>query len=283
MLTEARIKRFIPKPLHPATKVLAGTVKRRYAKLRDWISRPNLYRLSTPERVGVIYGNPTEMSLDERLLLFALIRGHRPERALEIGTRQGGSAAIITCAMEDNGAGRLIGVDPNPDITVNPRVFHGRFHLIARPSPEAVAEAREAAGGPFDFVLIDGVHVYDQVTKDIEGCLPHLTDGAYLLLHDAFNYGVREAIRAAIQAHSSLHDCGYVGTTVYTSEPLLTYRGLRLLRFDPSPIADPQPLVEAAYRVAGKPVPPADPDLLNHDEWYCRTVQPCPYCQKIRV
>jgi predicted O-methyltransferase YrrM len=237
-------------------------------------------KLRKPERLEVVYDNPSEMSIPERLFLYALVRGSRPERALEIGSYKGGSAAIICAAMQDNQHGRLIGVDPKPRITVPEGAFHGRFRLIPRPSPEAIGLAWAVAGGPFDFVLIDGLHIYDQVKEDIAGCLPHLADGAYLLFHDAFHHGVSEAIREAVQELASLHDCGYVCATPDTSQDaLVAYGGFRLLRYAVSLLADPQRHLESACLSQGRAVPPAHPDLRNHNHWYCRKVQPCPHCQ----
>lgn len=243
--------------------------------------QPRLYDLSTSERIGIVFNNPSEMSIAERIFLYALVRGTQPERVLEIGSRHGGSAAIIASALEDIGTGILVGLDPSPEITVEQEMFHGRFHLIAKPSPEAIPEAAQVANKPFDLVFIDGIHIYEQVEKDINGCLPYLAQGAYVLFHDAFNFGVSEAIREVVERDSRLFDCGYVGVTPTTADNLIAYGGLRLLRVGASAVADPQPFLVQAYQTVGKPAPPQDPDLLNHDPYYyCRFVQPCSYCQK---
>lgn len=281
-IVQEPLKKVVPQPVRSTIKSFFLQIDRRYRQLQTFISRPNTYNLGTPERVGVIYDNPSEMSIDERMFLYALIRGYRPERVLEIGTCHGGSATIIACAMEDNGKGCVTGVDPYPNITVNQRLFHGRFRLISKPSPEAILEAREVAGGPFDFALIDGIHIYDQVKKDIEASLPHMVTGAYMLFHDAFNFGVREAIREAVEANDTLYDCGYVCTTPDIQGDLLTYAGFRMLRVGSS-VVEPQPLLNKAYHARGKQVPPEDPDLLNHDGWYCQAIKPCPFCQKKNV
>lgn len=233
------------------------------------------------QRLDLLWTAPTEMSIDERLMLYALVRGHRPVRALEIGTFKGGSAAIIANAMEENGVGHLVSVDPMPCVEVEERLFHGRFQSLARPSPEGVIEAREIAGGDFDLILIDGIHIHTQTEKDIAACLPYAADGAYILLHDAFHLGVREAIAEAVQAHPQLHDCGYVCDTARPVGELLTHGGLRLLRVGSGPVIDPVPMVSAAYAALGQ-IAPTDPDLRNHDFWYCEAVEPCAYCRRVR-
>jgi len=268
-----------PGPLKQAVRRVRKTVKRGWKGFQDRLSLPHLNRMNSSERVGIVYRVPSEMSIEERLFLFALIRGIRPQRVLEIGSRHGGSAAIISCAMEDNGRGRVIGIDPGPEITVRKSFFHGRFHLITRPSPEAIAEAYEVAQGQFDVLFIDGLHTHRQCAADLAGALPYLAEGAYVLFHDAFHFGVSEAVREALEANPRLHDCGYMCVRPYTDEPLLSYRGLRMLRYATNPVADPQPLIVEGYQEVGLTPPVPHPDLLDHDGWYCRHFEPCPYCR----
>jgi len=253
-----------------ARRATSGTVQR--------MQRPNLYRLDTPERVGVVFTAPSDMRVDERLFLYALVRGFQPERALEIGVFRGGGSAIIANAMEDNGKGILVGLDPAPDIKVREADLHGRYTLIRRPSPDGVPEARAAAGGPFDFVLVDGLHMYTQVRRDIDAILPHLAEGAYVLFHDAFHYGVATAIREAVQAMPSLHDCGYACRTVTFYDPVTPYNGFRLLRHGPA-VADVERDVRPLYSAAGKEMPRLDADVLDHDIWHCKAVKPCAACR----
>jgi hypothetical protein len=55
--------------------------------------KPHLYNLNTPERVGCVYNEPTDMCSTDRLMLYALLRGLRPKFALEIGVRWGAPLA----------------------------------------------------------------------------------------------------------------------------------------------------------------------------------------------
>ena len=198
MAVRSLLRSVTPAPVRSMIREFSGHAGKMGRNVRERIKRPNLYRFSTPERIGIVYTNPSEMTVPERLFVYSLVRATRPTRVLEIGSRHGGSAAIICSAMEDNGHGRLVGIDPFPEITVNPRHFHGRFELVRQTSPEGIDEAQQVAGGAFDLVFIDGLHTYSQVMKDIEGTLPHLVRGGHLLFHEAFNYGVSEAIREAI-------------------------------------------------------------------------------------
>lgn len=278
------IKSILPAPLKTSLQKARQSVRDQVKVVSRRLQRPNLYRLSSPERVGAVFSAQSGMSVDERIFLYAIARGFRPERALEIGVAKGGSALIITNAMEENGRGLLVGVDPEPRLTVKWNDLHGRYKLIPRPSPEVIPEAREAAGGPFDFVLIDGLHIYDPVRKDIAAIIPHLADGAYLLFHDAFHYGVATAIREAIEAHPGLVDCGYPCRTpnVY-ADPATPYNGFRLLLWTGVKAAprsvDVEAILEPLYARERRVRPPMREDVLNHDIWYCRVVSPCAYCR----
>jgi predicted O-methyltransferase YrrM len=78
--------------------------------------RPLLNHLRTMERIGVIYDEPSDMCVPDKLMLYALVRGLRPERVLEIGVRWGAGARIISAALEDaGGRARAVGIDPEPE------------------------------------------------------------------------------------------------------------------------------------------------------------------------
>jgi predicted O-methyltransferase YrrM len=255
------------------------------ARTRAALAAKNIGRL--PERderleaLEVILDAPTEMTFEERLFLFSLVRGTAPQRVLEIGTSQGGSALIFANALEANGSGTVVGIDPMPRIEIPDHRFHGRFHLVTGESPGAIAEAAELAGGRFDLVLIDGMHIYSQAAADLAGAMPYLADDAYILFHDAFHYGVSEAIREAVEADPHLHDCGYVCARPRTVGLLLTHGGFRLVRRGTSAI-DVGAMVKPVWDSFDLPVP-HDPDLRDHDIYYCEVVEPCAYCVRERA
>lgn len=279
-----RLKQSLPPGLKSRlreTRHRLGTVKN---KARTLLERPNVYQLTSPERVGIVFDNPSEMSVPERLFLYSLIRGNRPRCVLEIGSRHGGSASIIAAAMEDidrGHPGRIFGIDPGPEITVPKRKFFGRFELIIEPSPQAITTARQKAGEPFDFVLIDGLHIYSQVKKDLLGVLPHLADESFILLHDAFHQGISKAIGEVVSADERLFDCGYPCGKPWLDHPTLAYGGFRMLRFSQSPVANAQRLIEREAQLRQIAAPVVDDDLADHDPfWYCRAIEPCAYCRK---
>jgi predicted O-methyltransferase YrrM len=276
------LKAFVPAPVRRSLKRARRSMRDGIRAASRRLRRANLYRLDSPERVGVVYTAPSDMRIDERIFLYAFVRGFQPERALEIGVLRGGSAAIITNAMQENGKGSLVGIDPAPAIQVPWATYHGRYTLIQKPSPDALPEARSAAGGPFELVLIDGLHIYDQVRKDIAAVLPVVADGAYVLFHDAFHYGVATAIREAVESNPGLQDCGYPCRTAVTgADPWTPYNGFRLLRYDASGgrSVDVEQVVAPVYAANRRTRPPLRRDSLNHDLWYCRAVSPCDRCK----
>ncbi|SHK60172.1 O-methyltransferase [Bradyrhizobium lablabi] len=247
--------------------------------LRAFFRRPNIYRTGTAERLGVIYSAPTHLSTSARMLLYSFVRGTRPERLLEIGTALGGSAAIIAAAMEDNGTGMLVGIDPLKRVDQASRHYFGRFRLIERVAPDGLEEAAQLAGGKFDLVFYDGPNVFSATADIIAAVIPFLAERAYLIVDNGLHYGVHQALTELIERDDRLHDCGFVCRELGTQDRLAAYNGLRLVRFEKNNISDPQPIIEMAYRVAGLPAPTFDPEVLNHDSWWCRTVQACPKCQ----
>jgi predicted O-methyltransferase YrrM len=254
-------------------------------RIKDLLAQHDIGRLSSHDprldALEVILDAPTEMSFDERLFLFALVRGTAPQRVLEIGTSQGGSAAIFAAALEANGSGTVVGIDPMPRIELPDDLFHGRFQLVTGESPAAIPEAASRVDGPFDLVLVDGIHIYQQAADDLAGALPHMASTGYLLFHDSFHFGVSEAIREAIEADPTLHDCGYVCARPRRVGDLLTHSGFRMVRRG-APVVDMESIVKPVWDEIDRR-PPHDPDLRNHDIYYCEYIEPCAYCMRVRA
>ena len=191
-----------------------------------------------PNRFEVVHRAPVWMTMSERVLLYGLIAGLRPQRCLEVGTFKGGSALIIAAALDDLGAGRLACVDPNAQIQPEHwRLIAHRASLFPGPSPEVLLQASQAVGGKFDFALIDGDHSTAGVIRDIQGILPHLADQAFLLFHDAHNAEVIRGIEHCLRENAKhLTDAGLLSTEkTPDAVPGVFWGGLRLLRFTRCP------------------------------------------------
>lgn len=187
--------------------------------------------------LAVIKWAPMWMSRAERLLIYTLMFTLRPSRYLEIGTFQGGSALVVNAAMDALGSdGRIVCVDPEPKIAPeNWQKIEHRASLITGYSPDALPQAMAAAGGPFDFVLIDGDHTYNGVVRDANGVLPYVADGAYLLFHDSFFPDVARGIQDFTRQHArQLVDFGSLTREVTFQESAqgepVRWGGLRMMQ-----------------------------------------------------
>jgi hypothetical protein len=203
-------------------------------------------KVTAPElsgRMQHLLDAPAELLLPERLLMYALVRGLRPARCLEIGTHFGGSTTITCAALDDIGTGQLICVDPNP--LVPAEVWAGLSHratMLRGTSPEVLAQAVTVAGGPFDFVFIDGDHTQAGVVRDVEGVLQVAAPGAHLLFHDSHYWEVREAIDECLTRFAGrLLDAGTLSTQ--STDPIAApdgtearWGGFRMLRVATAPV-----------------------------------------------
>lgn len=182
--------------------------------------------------LDVINQCPAWLEPSERLLLYALVFGLRPQRVLEIGTLHGGSAQIITGALDDVGHGRLISVDPAPDLKIDWDTIAHRATLLRGYSPALLPEARAHAGGPFDFCFIDANHSYNGVWADGCGVLRHMSPGGYVLFHDAHHPSVRDAIDDLVTTVFGISDCGTLSRDKreWVDDLGGPWAGLRLLR-----------------------------------------------------
>ncbi len=95
------------------------------------------------------------------------VRARRARRYLEIGVATGRTFERVRCAEK-------IGVDPRPK-----RVEPG-WTVHRTTSDEFFA----GAPGRFDVVFIDGLHLAEQVLRDIANSLAYLNPGGAILLHD---------------------------------------------------------------------------------------------------
>ncbi|HEX7355200.1 MAG TPA: CmcI family methyltransferase [Mycobacteriales bacterium] len=236
-------------------------------------------RLPRTDVLSLVATAPTEMSQEERGFLYALVRGCQPRRVLEIGTSEGGSALVMATAMEANGGeGRIWTIDPMPRIAFDPALFRGRVESVVGASPGAVTEVAGRAGGPFDLAVIDGIHIHKQAAADLAAVRPHLADGAFVLMHDAFHFGVSEAARELVESDPEVHDVGYPCNRPRRVGERVTHAGFRMLRIGARSV-DVAPLVAPTWAEVGLE-PPLSPDLVDHDFWYCWAIEPCAYCQE---
>src|SRR5262249_36283977 len=75
-----------------------------------------------------------------------------------------------------------------------------RSSLLRGRSPHDLDQARALAGGPFEFVFVDGDHSAAGVLADLRGLVAVTEPGAIALLHDAYFGEIERAIAAASKA-----------------------------------------------------------------------------------
>lgn len=197
---------------------------------RSLLARIGPMMMHPGSRVMSIYHSPSDMCESDRVFLYAFVRGTRPARCIEIGSRWGGSARIICAALEDNRHGRLVGLDPAPQAFIAPaRALHNRFRLHKGYSPQDVPAACSLHDGPIDFAFIDAMHTHDSVEADLKGAYPFLADGAHIIMHDAFHVGIDAACNEFLAAHPDVTDLGILTRNPSKADPLC-YQGFRVLR-----------------------------------------------------
>ena len=196
--------------------------------LEPILQRNDSYRCSLWREADMakIFDAPAQLSMTERITLFSLTLGRRPTRAIEIGSFRGGSAQIIVHAMDLNGFGELVMIDPNPQFP--PGLWDGLSHratLVSEASPTALA----AVQGVFDFAFIDATHTRECVRADLTVVVERLVPDGIVLLHDVLHSEVRAGINDVLQL-GGLVDCGCLCTNASFDVTGMSWAGLGMLR-----------------------------------------------------
>lgn len=144
----------------------------------------------------------------EATMLFELVEYSGATRLVEIGSYVGWSSAHIASGGVPRRA-KLTCIDPmsehRPDLPGStPTSLETRFleniaacglrssvTLVRGRSPEVLPEIAPSDG--WDFAFVDGLHLHGQPLKDVQGVLPHLAEGAPIVLHDLYLPDVRDA------------------------------------------------------------------------------------------
>lgn len=109
-------------------------------------------------------------------------------RYLEIGIQFGHCGAKVRAAEK-------IGVDPEPK--GKSRAVFGRVFAVPSDAYFASLDASER----FDCILVDGLHHADQVLRDVENALCHLTPSGIVVMHDC---SPREEIHQIVPRQSGV-------------------------------------------------------------------------------
>ena len=169
-----------------------------------------------------------QLAMRERVFLYSLIFSVAPRRVLEIGTAAGGSALIISKALDDLHFGAtLLTVDPFPDqLTIDwGEIKHNTSRVRGYFPRDFNARALEE---PFEFVFVDGDHTCQGVLDDLRYLPQIIAPETYILLHDAYNAEVARGIQQAVD-EGGYTDCGIIGRVENDSLGSERFGGLRLL------------------------------------------------------
>jgi SAM-dependent methyltransferase len=104
-------------------------------------------------------------------IINALLGTTAQKRFLEIGVQRGICGSKVRAKTK-------VGVDPNP---IPPAGRH-YTQLYRAPSDNFFVDI--APDTRFDVVLVDGLHHADQVLRDVDNALRHLSDDGVIVLHD---------------------------------------------------------------------------------------------------
>lgn len=134
-----------------------------------------------------------QMMPAERLALIALLDFLRPRCSLEVGSKYGGSLAILS-----HYSTRVISLDIDESVPQRLAHFTNAEFVIGKSQetlPGVLAEL-EQSDTALQFALIDGDHTTRGVRQDCECFLAYRPRSTlYVLMHDSFNPDVREGIR----------------------------------------------------------------------------------------
>ena|SRR3990167_1308753 len=174
---------------------LAGTLKAiadHFDMSVTWLKRyakeDTLLGFDEGNEQGISYGN-------EGRILYALTRVLKPERILEIGTYQGGSAAHLAAACKENGSGHVTTVDiaPNGGAGI-PNDLREYITVQWMDANFYIPQVQE----PFDFIFDDGNHSEFQVHVIYQNLRRILKVGGYILSHDVTT-GMAQYIREGMR------------------------------------------------------------------------------------
>lgn len=155
--------------------------------------------------------NATSVTFEAGALLYDCVRAWKPAKSLEIGMAYGLSTLFICQAHCDNGSGSHTAIDPfevtafksigllnieRADLQHLLRFFQVRSDEVL---PQLSAQKES-----FDFALIDGSHLFDNVLVDFFYVDKLLNVGGHLVFDDLWMPGVRKVASFVLRNRSYL-------------------------------------------------------------------------------
>jgi len=146
-------------------------------------------------------------TLEEKLIIYSIIRAIKPEVCVETGTHKGKTALYIAQALYDNKKGHLWTAETNKDFaqeTINnfnkyPELK--KFITFQQTKGENLKIRINGISALIDFAFIDSYHEKEVVLREIKALFPQLSRHAIVIFHDCELVtrvaGVNDAIEEA--------------------------------------------------------------------------------------
>jgi len=148
----------------------------------------DIWNSGFPEEIYNRSGEDTKgcMSTSDSCLLYACVRYFKPKRCLETGARRGKASSFILKGLEDNGTGRLIGIERDKSVTIGeliPQKLKYRFDPV-NAHIEKFVESSEFKNLSLDLFLHDSTHRYKHQFWEFNTFWEILDSGGVLCSHD---------------------------------------------------------------------------------------------------
>jgi predicted O-methyltransferase YrrM len=152
----------------------------------------------------------SNISLDEGIELFKIIKQYKPKKVVEIGFAIGISTLFMLCALDNNAV--LYSVDPFQKIQWNKfglinvnnileeqKLPYKMHKFIEKYSSNFFKETKEL----YDLVLIDGDHSYHGTMIDLYGADKILKKKGLMIIDDVLHYDVKKALANFLKKHNN--------------------------------------------------------------------------------
>ncbi len=143
----------------------------------------------------------SNVSPDEAVILYSVVRALRPQSSAEIGLAQGASTVAILQAIRDNGGGLLHVMDPfqasysNAGVAMVGAAGLESAWRFYRQFPEEVVPALP----PLQFAFIDASHLFDLTLMEFVLVDKKLDVGGVIGFHDLWMPSLRKCIRYVLR------------------------------------------------------------------------------------
>ena len=190
-------------------------------QLRKIPSAPS-YAPATAHFRGV--DNGSLASPGDRAFFYHLIRLIKPKFGLEIGTFKAGTTEVLVSAIQANGFGILLTIDPFGGDRVPPIIekWPAELHDYVSFSPVTSMDffiALEQKPLELDFVFIDGDHSYEYASYDLNMSARRLAPGGVIVLDDYNQPGVHQAAKDFLVANPCWEEIGGVLGAFDSNDP----------------------------------------------------------------